>query len=413
MNTRTISFVVVRVSALLLVAATCLQDEALSEEQAKWVWCNALRDDPGLIYTSKENPWIQSIELGGRLHYQVAHVDGEGVRGQTFNDDYDEYRRLRLKAEVEFLRILKAEVSNNLVDDRRFRENAPRELDWGHQDFDTLTLELDIDRALGLEIVDKLELTYGRMKLQVGEELHQSSRQILTIERSSLSGQIGSEDSRPTGAVLAVGKDNWDLSFGVFSTDDDASGLASWNAGQLYYMSVEWEPGDFRFVYDHVINDPSGDDFGTGYDWVGSLSGSYDGGRWGLMVNGAYGNNGGLEHGRDLVRRQGDYYGVLAMPWYWIVEDRLQLVISYEWMKAEQSQGIRIDSRYIRAHHDNPDIDVDGGRGDCSQVFYLGLNYHLCDQNAKIMAGISQTELDGRQGNLAATSYILAFRTYF
>jgi len=384
-----------------------------AESGARRSWCDGLRDSPGTLYESEDNPWVQGIALGGRFHYQAAHVEGKDVDGRKFHDDHDEYRRFRLDAEIEFLRFFMAEVSSNMVEDSRFRDDPPRELDWGHQDFNELTLELDLDNLLELEGLDKLELTYGRMKMPVGEELHQSSRHILTIERSSLSSQMDPETNRPTGVVLALGKGDWELDLGLFSTDDDSEGLASWNGGLTYYLSAAWEPGDFRFVLDHVVNDPSGDDPGSGYDWVSSLAASYDDGPWGVLVNVAYGENGGADQGSPEPDRQGRFHGLWVMPWYWSVEDRLQVVASCEWLRSERAEGLRLGSRYIRAQHDNPAIDLDGGRGDGIQSVYLGLNYLLCDQNAKIMAGVSHTRLDARQGDPSATTWMLAFRSYF
>ena len=398
---------------LLLLALSGMVSPLLADSSDTRSWCDALSDSPGLLYQSDNNPWVQSVEVSGRFHYQAAYVEGKDVNGARFNDRYDDYRRFRLGTEIEFLRFFKAEVESNLVEDRRHRDSPPQELDWGHQDFQRLTLEVDLDNLFDLRALDKLELTYGRMKLPVGAELHQSSRHIFTVERSSLSNQISSMDGTPTGVTLSLGKGDWELDLGLHSTDDDAEGLASWNAGLLYVMSLAWEPGDFRFVFDQVFNDPSGDDFGAGYDWVSSLSGTYDADRWGLMVNAAYGDNGGANQGNVLARRQGEFYGVMVMPWLWIVEDHLQWVVQGEWVKGDQSQGVRLGSRYIRARHDNPAIDVDSGRGEAILRIYTGLNWHLCEQNAKIMAGVSHARLSARQGDVSASAVEVAFRTYF
>jgi hypothetical protein len=394
-----------------------LLSQVASAEEAKErrSWCEILQDDPGRIYESDENPFLQEIDIGGRFHYQAAYVEGEDAQGKSFSDSYDEYRRLRLETQIEFLKYFKAEVNSNLVDDRRFEDEPPQELEWGHQDWDTLTLEIDFDSAFDLEVVDKLEFVYGRMKLKVGEEAHQSSKEIWTIERSSLSEKIGPDEGRPTGGILHVGKNDWEVSAGVFSGAGGDPTWASWEYGRFYYASLAWEPGDFRFVYDHVVNDGSGPlerDMALEYGWVGSFSAVYERDDWGLMVNLAQGDNGGTDEGNVRERRQGDFWGVVVMPWYWLVEDRLQIVFSYEHMDGEGKEGIRLDDRYVAARHDRG-IDVERGRGEQSDVFYGGLNFYLCDHNAKFMAGISQAELDSRTGPVSATSYMIAFRTYF
>jgi hypothetical protein len=53
-------------------------------------WCAWLQNDPGLLYENKENPWIQSFEIGGRFHYQAAYLEGTDINGLDFNDTYDE-----------------------------------------------------------------------------------------------------------------------------------------------------------------------------------------------------------------------------------------------------------------------------------------------------------------------------------
>lgn len=394
-------------------SGTGTPDKPDKDDQPKGI-CEWLEDEPGLLYESDDNPFIQRFELEGRLHYQAAYVAGKDVNGRRFHDTYDEFRRARLGAEVEFLRFLKSEISVNLVDDRRFRDNYPYQLDWGYDTFDTLTLELDLDKALDLEWLDKLELTYGRMKVAVGEEAHQSSREIFTIERSALSDRVGGEEGRPTGAMLAIGRGDWELTIGAFSGEDDADALGGWNDGYFYYGSLEWEPKKrWRFVYDQILNDPRGIDRALGYAWASSLSGVYQDDRWGVIVNGIYGDNGGIGEGNLRSRRQGDFWGYVVMPWYWIVEDRLQLVLSYQYQESEEAEGIRLDSRYVRARHDDPLIDVDNGRGDMSHSFYAGLNYHLCGDRAKIMAGVSHTKLHARTGEVRAMSYLIAFRSYF
>lgn len=44
---------------------------------------------------------------------------------------------------------------------------------------------------------------------------------------------------------------------------------------------------------------------------------------------------------------------------------------------------------------------------------YTGLNYYLCDHNAKVQAGIEYQDLDTPDGSVDTLTYILAVRTYF
>ena len=387
--------------------------EKKSEEKERSL-CDWLTDSPGRLYDDKDSWFLNRVDIGGRFHYQAAYVGGKDINGRRFHDTYDEYRRVRLETEVEFLRFLSLETNVNLVDDRRFSDSYPQDLDWGYDTFDTFALELDLDKAFDLEWLDKLEFVYGKMKLKMGEESHQSSREILTIERSAISDKVGGNESRPTGGMLTVGKDDLELTLGMFSGEDDADLLGGWNDGRFYYGSLSWEPGDhWRLVYDHVFSSQHGRDMALGYAWAGSLAAVYEDDAWGVLVNGIYGDNGGADHGNVQRRRQGDFWGGTVMPWYWIMEDRLQFVCAFQFQGADEVEGIRLDNRYVRARHDDPLIDVDNGRGDKSLTYYAGLNYYLCGNSAKIMGGVTHTRLDTRNGEVSALSYMVAYRMYF
>lgn len=378
-------------------------------------WCEWLSGDPGLLYEArkKANPWIQEVRIGGRFHYQAGYVSGTDVRGNNFSDTHDEFRRARIGAEIQVLKYFHPEVSVNMVDDNRFRGGG-RDLDWGFSDFDTLTLRFDYADVFPTGPFDDIEFTYGRMKLKVGEEDHQSSRRILTLERSALADKVGGEESRPTGFLAEFEKDNFEIMLGIFSGEVDEQGLAGWGAGRAYYTSLSWQTTrNLRLLLDWTQNDAKGGEDAIGYAWAVSLGSHYESGRWGVIGNLLVGDNGGSAHGWVNPRRRGDFHGGILMPWYWISEDKLQLVFQYQYQGAGEAEGVRLGSRYVRASHTPPTVDLDSGYGDSHHAFYLGLNYHLCGHRAKIMAGVTYEEMRGRTGNLDATSYLIGFRTYF
>jgi hypothetical protein len=111
--------------------------------------------------------------------------------------------------------------------------------------------------------------------------------------------------------------------------------------------------------------------------------------------------------------RQGDFHGAIVMPWYWIVKDRLQLVARYQYARSDEPEGLRLDTRYVRALHSAPNPDLDSGFGDENHSFYLGLNWHLCGDNLKVMGGIAYDTMSARTDTIDATTYLLAIRTYF
>lgn len=240
-----------------------------------------------------------------------------------------------------------------------------------------------------------------------------SSSKIHTIERSAIAERLGGAESRPTGLTLELDKGDWQLHTGVFSAEDDADFIGGWNDGRFYYASLEWQADkDFRLLLDYSQNDADGRDDALGYGWAAALSAVYEPGDWGLLATMVYGDNGG-GISAPVPRRQGDFHGFVAIPWYWIIEDKLQAVLQYQYASSPESQGLQLPARYIRAGHEDPAVDVDNGRGNEHHMFYAGLNYHFCRDRLKIMGGVSIDDLTTRGGEVKATTWQLAFRSAF
>ena len=376
-------------------------------------WCTWLQDDPGLLYENKENPWIQSFQIGGRFHYQAAYLEGTDINGVDFNDHYDEYRRLRFETKTQFLRFFTAEFNVNLVDDNRFRQGPFNELEWGYDAFDEASVEFDIGEAFGDGWLDGIKLKYGRMKLKMTEEVHMSSNEIYTLERSGIADKLGGLASRPTGVTLELDKGDWDLTVGVYSAEDDSDFVAGWGEGEFFYGSLEWRATeDLKFLLDYSQNNHDGLDDALGYGWASALSAIYEKENWGIIGEAIYGDNGG-GISAPITRRQGDFHAFVVMPWYWIIQDKLQAVVQYQYASSTETQGLQLPARYIRGDHDNLAVDVDNGRGSEHHMIYAGLNYHLCRDRVKIMGGVSYDDLSTRNSDVDALTYQIGFRTAF
>lgn len=384
------------------------------EEPTHWAgdFCEWLSDDPGELFREKKNPWISQVELSGRFHYQFGRVEGEDVRGNSFGDSFDEFRRLRLTAKVDFLKYFELEVGSNLVSDLRSRAQPNNSLDFGHDDFDAITLGFDIGKAFGKGPFDDIKLTYGRMKLKIGDEVHTSSNDLLTIERSALANELGGDESRPTGATLELEKDDWTAVFGVFSNEADGHAIANWNDGIFYYGSLEWEPNKrWTLRLDHAHADSSDADTALDYKHATVFSTIYESKRWGFSSDLVYVANNN-DNSRDPLR-EGNFFGGVFTPWVWLVRDRLQLVGRYQYARAEESESLRLPNRYIRGLDLPPTTDLDGGRSDENHSFYLGLNWTLCEGNLNLLSGISHDLVSAPTDNFSATTYLFALRTSF
>ena len=393
-------------------------------------WCDWLSSKPGTLYKNSDNPFIQEFQIFGRFQWQAAYLWGEDTNGYEFSDDYTEVRRFRLGAKMKFLKYFEAKANVNLVDDAR-NAVAPwpgnDKLGWGYEDFDEAYIGFDIKKAFDLGFVDSLKITYGRHKFVLGHEALMSSKELLTVERSAISNKVyGSY--RPTGVQLEGSKGDWSAAFAVYSTDaitrfgGNVDFIGGWNDGLAYYARVGYQATDnLSFSWDFVYNDADqrgGEDNLWGYRWATSLSAVYECGDWGLIVDGIYGDNGSGRLGNLTPNRQGDFWGLVVMPYYWIVDDKLQGVVRYQYQGSEESRGIRVNSRYARRDHGFPvNATIAGGRGNTHHSIYAGLNYLICGHNLKVQTGLEyewlNAPLAGTQGEVSALTAWFGFRSFF
>jgi len=365
-------------------------------------WCQWLQSKPGQV--KFDNPYIQSIYIGGRLQWQASYVDGEDVNGNGFSDADDEYRRARIESKIEFLRFLTLKTNIDMVvDDRK----TGGDLDWGYQQFDEALLTFDIKKAFGAGALDSLKVNYGRHKLNVSEEARTSSKEIITIERSAISNKVYNS-ARPTGITVDAAQGAWNATLGLFSGDSDSEFIDGWHDGNAFYAAFGYQMNDqLRFDADLLINNsdnPGANRFN--YDWATTFNATYEQDRFGFLGSIIIGEN----ENTGNANRDGSFYGVVAMPWYWIVEEKLQAVLQYQYAASDESEGIRLNSRYVRA---SEQAAINSGRGDSLHTIYAGLNYYLCGHNAKIMAGVEYSTLDTPAGDVNTITTMVAFRTFF
>jgi hypothetical protein len=376
---------------------------ALAAGAANGDWCATLADI-GKIHSAPENPILQSLTLEGRLHYQASHIDGSDDLGKRFQNSADNYRRARLGAKAEFLRYFSAKAVLDMALDNRYRGG---ELDWGYQFFDSATLTFDIRKAFSVTALDKLAFTYGRDNLLMTSEVKESSNNILTIERSAIANKLFG-GSRTSGFSLLAGKGDWLLTTAVYSSEDDADFIGGFNDGLAYYAAIDLTvPENLTYRLDAIVNDTSaGDDDLIGYDWATSFNVIYDESPCGILATVVLGDNGAIAGGQG-----GAFHGLTLMPWYWIIEGKLQAVFQYSYSGSDEAAGIRANLRYVSGSQNI--ASVNSGRGDELHTFYLGLNHYLCGNNLKLMGGIEYSALETPGGGVDALTYSLAVRMKF
>ncbi|MFU8847908.1 MAG: porin [Opitutales bacterium] len=399
------------ISRFLLIGAACLGTELTAQSNFD-DWTQWLQNKPGLIYDNKENPLVQSFQFIGRFQYQAAYVEGSDVNGDRFNETYDTFRRVRFGVQSNFLNYFFTKVQANLVSDGRFSGN---DLDWGYDSLEEAYLRFNLGKWLGdASPMDSLSLTYGRKKFTFGYESHLSSTKLLTVERSALSNKVYG-GYFPTGLLVNAKKGDWSYAAALYSSSvdgDDHEAFVGWQDSQIFYFNLGHKYSDeLKLGADFVYNDADvtkGEDSLMAYQWATSLNAIYDKDRFGIAGDLIFGNNGNnLGH---RPSREGSFYGVMVMPYYWLVQEKLQGVLQLQHMASSKSEGVRINSRYGRAKGSG---DVNGGRGDSHQSVYGGLNYYLAGHNAKFQAGIEYQTMDTPGGRFDTVSYVTAFRMFF
>ncbi len=384
-------------------------------------FCEWLQNKPGTIWKDKSNPYLQEIQIDGRLQFQTAYLDGEDVTGNDYSSKFNEFRRARLGVKTKFLQYFSAKVVYDLVDDERI-QNGQGSVNWGYKQFDEAYLGFDLGKAIGGDTFDSLELKFGRQKYVLGHEARESSKEILTVERSAISNKVyGSY--RPTGLTLAGEKGPLYFETSLYSSTTDANdGNDEFNSYQdalIYYAGVGYKVTDELSLFaDYSYNaadETEGDNNLIAYAWASSISADYTSDMWGIVGEFIYGDNGGARTGNTNVDRRDEFFGFIVTPHAWIIKDRLQAVGQYQYQGSDADEGVRVNSRYGRARGTGTGtgIDVNSGRGDSHHSLYGGLNYYLCGHAAKIMGGVEYQTMDTPSGDFNTLTYLLAFRTYF
>jgi hypothetical protein len=378
-------------------------------------FCSWLSNKPGTLYKDSSNPYLQEFQIEGRYQYQAGYLDGSDVNGDDFHNTFDEHRRFRLGARAKFLNYFGFKAVLNLVGDDRPQGG---DLDWGYQDFDEAVLSFDLGKAMGgAGPFDSLVLNYGREKFVLSQEARTSSTRLLTVERSALSNKVYGS-ARPTGLSVDAKSGDWSFGGAIYNAGRDGGNngfLSGWHGDQIYYGTVGYKASDrLNIRFDAVYNDSDfGADSEINYRWATSLNADYNTGPWGVIGDLIIGDNGGAGNGVPQANRQDTFWGVIVMPYAWIVDEKLQGVFQYQYASSSADNGIRVNSRYGRAGKNTPPANVNGGRGDSHHSLYAGLNYYLCGHNAKIQMGVEYQTMDTPIGDFDTLTYLVGFRTFF
>ncbi len=340
-----------------------------------------------------DSGFLTDFRLQGRMHLQ--HADGNSNAGHFDSgfrpDDVTwgdiEVRRWRLGFKSEWL-------------DGKVRLDGQIDIGPTWNGFYSQLF----DAKVGFDLSENIDVSIGKHRIDnFGHEFHGSSNQLLTLERSLLSNALSG--AVLTGVDIDGGFGNWIWSLAAFAGDNQRE-FTQFEGGTIFQ-------GAFGYDYAEAV----------GYD-SGVVRLDYQANTDGVNERGAFAHafslNNNLEKGRYSVftdilggvgrGTQGDVWGISVAPAYYLVDDKLQFVLRYQYARGEDD-GLRLQSRYERLA---PNL-TDGGRGEHYNAAYAGFNYFLYGHKLKFMSGMEYHNMDGGGdgGDFDGWTWSTAFRMYF
>tara|TARA_B100000927_G_scaffold95423_2_gene76970 strand:+ start:636 stop:1838 length:1203 start_codon:yes stop_codon:yes gene_type:complete len=358
-----------------------------------WTICDIF--DYSTLYESDAG-FIREVSLTGRYHGQwiSASQDDDGDR-----DGFHQFqsRRSRIGFEIGILENITFATEFNVTDSSGSNRN------WQtgpvFNDIDTMLIEIE---------GDGWDLWIGKDKFKITREESTSSKRIKTIERSQIVNEV--IPGKPWGFNFgfATGEIEHVIGLALTGSDEDdnrGSGLGlptteGSNAQFLYRL--ETPVNDVTTFYlDYLFTD-------MGYDSEVDIASSYN---HVLALGTTNALNDRLNLTTDLIfglDRDGtgdipdgeDTWGLVIMPTYAITE-KLEFVAKYAYMDSGRTQR---PQRYtVREELEN------------CHTLYAGLNYYICGDKLKLMAGYEYMTADQYDStdDITSDTWMLAVRTYF
>ena len=389
-------------SFLIAISMVSMLPEKASGQEKKSA-CEKLKN-LGKLYDNPESKGFQNIKLFLSYMHQYGYVDGKDSNGKSFDDSMEETRRFWMGLQGKIATYWKFKAVSQLSNDRHNYPADYRQL--GHETFRSANVTFDAGKFWNVSFADALEIGYGRRSARMADEWQRSAYLTNALERSDFSNKLwpsDDENGNPLAAWIKWKKGKHTFDTAVFSgTYEDYIG--GWEDSIMYYASwlgdfsegSSLDKKDFWLSLYSQDSTTSEERLAKGNDYAIAFVNRLAKGPWALHTSIGFGNNGP----QTSSDREGDFGGFVAMPMYWLQEDRLKLVLRYQYEGSDEAEGIRLNSRYARvaaARDSSLDInkptDKRGGRGDNHHSAYAGLNYYFCGENLKLISGVQYDDL--------------------
>jgi len=321
-------------------------------------------------YRNDQNSVVQSVLFTGRFQYEYASIHADQGTRNEWN-----IRRLRLGAKSRFFRTLTIHGEVEL---------EPQEADPFYDRITDLYLEWSKS--------DRFALTVGKHSAEFTLDGSTSSKELLTIDRSTLTNNIWFTEEYFPGATVSGEHNDWQYRASVFSAGEKNREFGKFNGSFFTLASIgrnfakRLAAKDATLRADYVYQDPHvSNTFTRELQHVVSVHLDFADDRWGLRsdVSAASGYFG-----------QSDLWGVMIMPFY-NVTPKFQIVGRETYVSSKDPNGVRL------ATYENTVVP---GRGDRYQEIYLGANYFFYGHKLKLQSGVQWGDMNDRANDGGAYS---------
>jgi phosphate-selective porin OprO/OprP len=331
------------------------------------------------LFTGQDNDFFQSIDLSGRLQFDLAFVENAGDSDSEFN-----VRRFRFGFKTKLKHHLILHIEG---------EFDPQEADPFYQ---RLT-----DSYLAWEANERLRITAGKHSAGFTLDGLTSSKNLITIDRNNLTNNIWFTEEYIPGLSVSGKSGSLRYFAGVFSSGDknrefgdfEGGSFGLFRLGKDFAVQAGADEAFLDFNYVHNQPDPE-NGFTNDLKDIASLNFRYRKGPWGVRTD--------LSAGKGYDG-QSDLWGVVLMPFrdfgpHW------QVVGRYTYIDSKDPNGIRF-GRYER--------NLALGRGDRYSEFHLGFNYYWYGHRLKLQNGLQHVDMRdqaGDGGDYSGWSWTTGFR---
>lgn len=313
-------------------------------------------------YAEDSNPIVQRVLLSGRFHLDYATIDADQGDLSEWN-----IRRLRIGPRITLF--------------RRFTLHSEVELDPQRRDpFYVRFTDFYLMWTKNPQVV----LTVGKQSAPFTLDGANSSRELLTIDRSNLANNIWFPQEYIPGVSLSGRRAPWVYRVGVYSSGamNREFGEFSGGTATLGVLGYDFAPTmgvrEALLTGNYVYQNPDRDNtFTRQLEHIGSINFRFEDTKWGARAD--------LSTASGYLG-QSDMWAFQGMPFV-NVTSKLQVVGRYTFIESDAPNGIRLatyESRLV------------AGRGDTYEELYFGANYYFYGHRLKLQTGVQFADMSDR-----------------